>query len=243
MSAGVFAMIIGMSESTRRAEVRVLEVVNRMVRLSVDGGRDQWLSVGDVLWVDVPGEPFPPAEPSREEAMTNYRPVARDDAIGSWSRGDDVTIKDHPATLAWPAERFAYNHTRQEFTIGSWGEDGGAAPEGGRLGAFSEGEVRALHTALEDARQTNAVMSTVAQALLEEIEALPVAGYRGPGVYETFTGLIYEALGRIGANGAVILRLADGDGTLHAEALKYFNDVREDGTPVYRWVRALGEEA
>lgn len=250
MSAGVFAMIIGMREKTRRIEVRVLGVEGEMVRLRVDGEREDWFSPGDVLWVGVPvSEPFPSALASREEAMTNYRPVARDDAIGSWSRGDDITIKDHPATLTRPAERFAYNHTRQEFTIGSWGENLGTVPEGVRWGAFSDEEVRALHTALEDARQTNAVMGNVAQALLEEIEedhgrrTKPPASYRGPGVYQTFTGLAYEVLGRVGTDGDVVVRLAENEnGTLFTEAWEDFNSVREDGTPVYRWVRALGEE-
>jgi hypothetical protein len=39
-------MIIGMREKTRRAEVRVLEVGDEMVKLCVDGEREHWLSRG-----------------------------------------------------------------------------------------------------------------------------------------------------------------------------------------------------
>jgi hypothetical protein len=114
-------MIIGMSEKTRRADDAMMrELHGRLCALV-----PEYWPMGDQE------EPFRSA-PSQREAMTNYRPVSRIEAGRSWSPHDNVTTQcgsdwgSSPATSEW----FAYNHTRQEFTIGSWGEaEGDTTPE------------------------------------------------------------------------------------------------------------------
>lgn len=254
-------MIIGMREKTRRAEVRVLGVEGYMVKLCVDREREQWLSVGDVLWVDVPGEPSQPAGGGVVDEL-HAAQQAQFDQTGRTIK-PEVPESRVPIAASWPREHSAVwvcprCERAHEVTGAIWLDCAcgaryrfvyGDESDGGRWAAFSDEEVQILHTALLDAEQVYTELTDAAKAMIEEVmteyarRTKPVAGYRGPGVYETFTGLVYEVLGRIGSDGAVILRRVGGeDGMLYAEVLADFNDVREDGAPTYRWVRALGEE-
>lgn len=123
------------------------------------------------------------------------------------------------------------------------------APAGGgnRWEAFSDEEVKEFLAGESDRSNTLALPSDTldrASALVKELRAernRRRGGYKGPGVYEDHTGSIYDVLGIVGDNESVILRThaATGD-RLCLETWGNFGNMAEDGTPAYRYLRALG---